>query len=312
MSRLSQPESACLSPLRDIQRMVELTARLTAKPHGEILRRLRMEYADMGSSVRQALKEAGIRPFFWSDRMFKFYEQTDAFLFETMVWNMTFAKCELRAWILKYLGRAGAGESLLTFGDGLGFDAFFFAFAGFQVTYYEVSRMCAEFAKSVFDDGKQQIEMLTDPGSIEDRKFDLIVCLDVLEHVPDPPALVQWLGARLNPGGRLIVSAPFYLLNRSVQTHLKCNRQFSGDYRRLYQPAGLTPVAGRLFWNPVVLQKNVSTTVPWNLLLGSALLWPGRFWSAPFSLVSNSMVRKKHPLDPAGPYPAATEISSDG
>jgi 2-polyprenyl-3-methyl-5-hydroxy-6-metoxy-1,4-benzoquinol methylase len=41
------------------------------------------------------------------------------------------------------------------------------------------------------------------PGSL-----DLVLCLDVLEHMADPWAMVRRLSALLGPGGRLMVSVP--------------------------------------------------------------------------------------------------------
>ena len=41
------------------------------------------------------------------------------------------------------------------------------------------------------------------PGSL-----DLVLCLDILEHLPDPWALVRRVSPLLRPGGRLVVSVP--------------------------------------------------------------------------------------------------------
>ena len=38
--------------------------------------------------------------------------------------------------------------------------------------------------------------------------FDLVVCMEVLEHVIDPAAVVERLARLLAPGGRLLVSVP--------------------------------------------------------------------------------------------------------
>ena len=46
--------------------------------------------------------------------------------------------------------------------------------------------------------------------------FDLVTCMEVLEHVADKPAFIAGLAASLAPGGLLIVSTP----NRTVQSRV--------------------------------------------------------------------------------------------
>jgi 2-polyprenyl-3-methyl-5-hydroxy-6-metoxy-1,4-benzoquinol methylase len=41
-----------------------------------------------------------------------------------------------------------------------------------------------------------------------DGQFDLITCLQVLEHVDDPVVAIRALGERLSPGGRLALTTP--------------------------------------------------------------------------------------------------------
>ena len=47
-------------------------------------------------------------------------------------------------------------------------------------------------------------------------RFDLVTCLEVLEHVADKPAFIAQLAAHLAPGGLLVISTP----NRTVQSRL--------------------------------------------------------------------------------------------
>ena len=50
--------------------------------------------------------------------------------------------------------------------------------------------------------------LLPDGVALEDGAYDLIVLLDVLEHIPDDRAALGGLAAKLAPGGRLLMTVP--------------------------------------------------------------------------------------------------------
>jgi 2-polyprenyl-3-methyl-5-hydroxy-6-metoxy-1,4-benzoquinol methylase len=64
------------------------------------------------------------------------------------------------------------------------------------------------------------------------KTYDLILLLDVLEHLPDPTETLQKLTKLLNPEGRVIVSVP-NIAHLSVSIPLLLQRRFD------YQQAGI-------------------------------------------------------------------------
>jgi SAM-dependent methyltransferase len=46
----------------------------------------------------------------------------------------------------------------------------------------------------------------------EGQPYDCLLCTEVLEHVPDAPAAIRKFARLLNPGGQLILTAPFACL----------------------------------------------------------------------------------------------------
>ena len=56
-----------------------------------------------------------------------------------------------------------------------------------------------------------RVQSSSDLAQAEPAAFDAVCCMELIEHVPDPTALVADLAAMLKPGGRLFVST----LNRT-------------------------------------------------------------------------------------------------
>ncbi|MCB1827298.1 MAG: bifunctional 2-polyprenyl-6-hydroxyphenol methylase/3-demethylubiquinol 3-O-methyltransferase UbiG, partial [Coxiellaceae bacterium] len=48
------------------------------------------------------------------------------------------------------------------------------------------------------------------------EKFDVVTCMEMLEHVPDPAAILQACADCLKPGGKLFVST----INRNLKSYL--------------------------------------------------------------------------------------------
>jgi len=161
------------------------------------------------------------------------------------------------------------------------------------VTYFELPGKTEACARAVFRlSDADDIRVLTDPADLRPGSCDVLVCLDTLEHVPDPADLVRQFAGYLRPGGLLFVHAPFYMIHPRYPTHLLASRRLSGSMR-LFSDQGFRPIDGDLFWNPIVLAKPdaagrcPASPLPRRLLvrLGGFVLCLGRYGLLPLSIV---------------------------
>ena len=234
--------------------MICWISELAGEPPSEVRRKLIAEEYGCGANVREEMAARGIQPFEMSKELTEFYSATSAFLFESTVWNRTPEKLRMREWIGHRLASAGRPLRILVYGDGPGWDSAHLAGCGHEVTYFEVGELNTGFAARLFSHLQLDVAF-ADIQMLESESFDAIVCLDVLEHVPDPKAVTRNFYRWLRPGGVLVTSAPFFLLSPDYPTHLRSNRRFSGCIRSLYGKAGFRLFDGRPFWNPLILAK---------------------------------------------------------
>ena len=119
-----------------------------------------------------------------------------------------------------------------------------------RITVCDVDPRAIELARELHD-GKLAGADVVEPGAplpYGDDRFDLVVSMDVVEHLPDPE---PWLGELFRvtrPGGMLFLTTPNYASRGLVtieRTALELVARMQGFSRKDLHPSKLTPKALR-------------------------------------------------------------------
>ena len=100
------------------------------------------------------------------------------------------------------------GKSALDVGCGAGLLAEPLARLGAKVTGIDASPEVTAIAHQHAEAGGLSIDYRSGDVQALDGQFDLITCMEVIEHVADPAAFVKALARRLAPHGLLVMSTP--------------------------------------------------------------------------------------------------------
>jgi SAM-dependent methyltransferase len=226
--------------------MVEELVRYHGASASEAGRRLAFELMCEGYNVTSDFVRLGVGPpWVYSARMEEFYSKTDGFLFELLSWHHRPSRLRWRREISKRI--AGAypdGARVLSLGDGVGFDSLEICKAcpGTFVTRFEFDNASSRFAQRRLDhesiDVRRRLTHLRDLHSIPRDAFDIVVCLDVLEHVPEPLSVVQNIHTYLRTSGEAIISEAFGEVRPFKPTHLAANLRYAGKTISMFRRAG--------------------------------------------------------------------------
>ena len=152
---------------------------------------------------------------------------------------------------LNYIdNRAGLkGKAVLDVGCGGGILAESMADRGAKVTGIDLSEKALKVAQLHLIESRHQVDYrmaaVEELASAEPEQYDVVTCMEFLEHVPDPASAVKACGKLVKPGGRVFFST----LNRNLKSYLfavigaeyilRLLPRGTHDYAKLIKPSEL-------------------------------------------------------------------------
>ena len=202
----------------------------------------------------------------------------------------------LRAWYVRRRLRAllgpmaGRPVRVLDAGTGFGQYAYFLvsAFPNVEVTAVDVKEDYLERARAFFAEtpyaGRvrfEQRDLTAPPPEAEAGRYDLVLCVDVMEHIEDDRAVFRGFERVLRPGGYVVVNTPSDLGGSGVTEagaesfigeHVREGYAY-GDLRAKLEAAGLRVVGHEYTYGP-------PGSTAWRLLVK----WPITLLNASWAL----------------------------
>ena len=173
----------------------------------------------------------------------KFYKETKNYVFDLGNWHFgSHRRFDVK--LLAYCSESRP-ERVLDFGAGIGQNAYMLAREGIEVVVADVDSYTLDFAEWRFN--KHRIPAMfwrVGKEPAPKAKFDMILCFDVLEHMPleEAKKTVELLGSLKAPRAKVLLTAPFgktslnpmhfnrnVELDKLVQKHLSKNVLYTSD-----------------------------------------------------------------------------------
>jgi len=148
------------------------------------------------------------------EEILNFYRSTDLYIWDLMQWHASNARrpyWEALAYVTEHHPAAAGWGRVCDFGCGIGTDGLFLASYGYAVTLVDVDSAVLRFARHRFERRGLKAAFIESQSALPELRgtYDVVVCFDVFEHLPDPLEAVRRLVGALRDGGLLVQQGSF-------------------------------------------------------------------------------------------------------
>lgn len=188
-------------------------------------------------------------------------------------------------WISAHVSLAGARVLDVGCGGGLLSEAM--AAAGARVTGIDLAEPSLQVARlHALESGVDVVYELTpaeDHAAQHPAAYDVVVCMEMLEHVPDPASIVHALAKLVRPGGWVFISTlnrnpkSFVLAIVAAEYLLKLLPRGTHEFARFLRPSELAAMAREVglevaaiegvFYNPLAQTVSLTPDTSVNYLM---------------------------------------------
>jgi SAM-dependent methyltransferase len=249
----------------------KLLAEFLSVPDSQTSARLEAEFSNPGKLVAEAWLQAGPKT---PDEITKFYQETDSYVYDLAADHCCFRRTLVWEATVRRIERRGPGQDVLLYGDGIGTDSIALARRGHRVTYFDLPGRTSEFARFRFarESVEDRITVVTKPTEIPAERFDAVVCIEVLEHVPDPPSIMRNLYGALKNRGIALITESFESVGPDYPSHLPTNIRYAGKTHRLMESLGFAST----YYNSDPINRPMEFTKGHSSIAGDLLRWKGK------------------------------------
>jgi len=247
------------------QVLLDNIAQESGLARADIEQRVQQEKAETGRAVLEDCRRYDVVPFSPSPQMDRLYREGVGFAIELAASYGDDGRMLMAGFIISRMLYEAKSRPLrvLALGDGIGIDSLRLASMGFNVDYIDFDgSLTSRIARRNFQSfaaaapaGAGRVSVIGDAST--QPPYDMVVCLEVIEHVSDPHGFLAMLSERLAPGGLLFISECFDGVRNHWPTHLQSNEDYAALLPMMAEFAGLVldDYMNLPFGKPYVLRK---------------------------------------------------------